>query len=681
LGSAQVSVKEGVLRQARRGIISPIAWYAGESVDGAFRLGSWLVQPSLNTISCNGTSLQLEPKVMSVLVCLVEHPGEAVSKETILQTVWPDTFVGEGVLTRAISELRRVFEDDVKEPRVIQTIAKRGYRLVAQVTPVNGVMPGASADVSDTPAQPLRGRRGRITAAAVVVGASLVFASLIALNVGDVRPRWLGIGRSPHIQSLAVLPLQNLSGDPGQEYFADAMTEELITELSRISALNVISRTSIMPYKDSKKSLPEIARELHADAVVEGSVLRSGDRVRITAQLIYAAKDTNVWAETYDRSLEDVLTLQGAVARAIAEEVRVQVKPQESARLRVTRPISRVALEAYLAGRDHMYKAASLEFYKGKEQQYEHEIQSAVESFQLAAREDPNYVPAYLATFDIVTNAGIVSHPDLVPQAREGIKKALELDETLVEAHLDRAHLLMQWDYDYEAAGKEFQRALELAPKSSDVHAAYSDYLQAFGRDEEGARELQLARELDPNRSRPGNVFPINWTLDQDRQYLDESTSRQSLDPGADDASLRAALGKGFQARGRYKEAVEQYIKAVELYGYHDQAEVLRRGYAKGDYKGAIRNWMKEWDRLSQRQYVPSFWPAFLYANLGDKEAAFRWLEKAYREHSWCMLGLSQDNIWDPIRSDPRFAEYVRRAGLPADHGQFTKLREELAPK
>jgi tetratricopeptide (TPR) repeat protein len=436
-----------------------------------------------------------------------------------------------------------------------------------------------------------------------------------------------------------------------------------------------------MPYKDSKKSLPEIARELHADAIVEGSVLRSGDRVRITAQLIHAAKDTNVWAQTYDRNLEDVLTLQGAVARAIAEEVRVQVKPQESARLKTVRPVNRKAIDAYLAGRDHVNRAAALEFYNGKQQEYEREIYSAVESFEQAAQEEPNYVPAYLAIFETVNSQNLVSHPDLIPEARNGIKKALELDESRVEAHLDLAQLLMRWDYNYEAAGKEYQRAIELGPNSADVHAAYSDFLSTFARDEESAKELQLARELDPNHNRPGNLFPPNWTLDQGRQYLDESTNRQSLQPGADDAFFRAALGKAFQTRGRYKEAVEQYIKTVELYGYHDQAAILRSDYSKGDYKGAVRNWMREWDKLSQRQYVPPFWPAFLYAGLGDKDAAFSWLEKAYREHSWCMLFLNGDMIWNPIRKDPRFAEYVRLAGLPADHGQFVEQRESLLPK
>jgi TolB-like protein/DNA-binding winged helix-turn-helix (wHTH) protein len=652
-------------------------------VDGAFRLQSWLIEPSLNTVSRNGTTVQLEPKVMAVLVCLAGHAPEPVSKEELLKKVWPGTFVGEGVLTRSIFELRRVFEDEAKEPRVIQTIAKRGYRLVAPVTPPDEVAGGIRSGEmtwTETSTRIQLGNRALRFGMPMGLGLAVVLLATLAFTPNKWWQRLRDTG-GPEIRSIAVLPLQNLSGDPGQEYFSDAMTEELITELSRISALNVISRTSVMPYKDSKKSLPEIARELHADAIVEGSVLRSGDRVRITAQLIYAAKDTNVWAETYDRDVRDVLTLQSAVARSIAEEIRVQVKPQETAHWQAVRPVNRKALEAYLAGRDHIDRAGALEFHRGKEQAYDLEIQKAVEAFQRSVAEDSNYVPAYLGIFDIVNSAGVISHGDLIPAAREGIRKALEVDDSLVEAHLDKARLLMQWDYDYEAAGREYQRALELAPNSADVHAAYADYLGSLGRDDEYDRELVRAQELDPTHDRYVNGFPMNWTLDRDRQYLDESADRQQGDRGVDDPVFRATLGKGFQIRGRYKEAVEQYIKACELYGYLNEAEVLRRGYARGDYKGAIHHWMIEWEKRSQEQYVPPFWPAFLYANLGDRAAAFRWLEKAYREHSWCMLYLNDDKMWDPIRDDPRFKQYVRLAGLPEDTGQYLKQRELSAPQ
>ena len=637
-------------------------------MDGAFRLDSWLVDPSLNCIARDGTSVRLEPKVMAVLVCLAGHPDQTVAKEELIRTVWPDTFVGDDVLARSISELRRVFEDDAKEPRFIQTIPKRGYRLIAPVSPVNGVAPGVQSAIPETATGNSRGFRTWAASGLALGIAGLLFVSLVALTARGLRQRLFGTSSPPRIQSLAVLPMRNLSGDPAQDYFADAMTEELITQLSRISALNVISRTSVMPYSDSKQSLPEIARELHADAIVEGSVMRSGDKVRVIAQLIYAAKDTHIWAQTYDRDLQDALTLQSTVASAIAGEIRIKITPQERAQLGTVRPVNRKSLEAYLEGRRHLDQAQPLEFHKGQQEAFDHEIQEAVASFKRAIQEDPNYLPAYLGIFDAVGSPNVVSHPEFIPEAKQALARALELDESLVEAHLDMARLLMQWDWDYPGAGKHYQRALELNPNSADAHADYSDFLDTLGQLDQGKKELELAQELDPKHDRSLNIFPESWTLDQDRQFLDEKAPK--------DPFLRATLGKAFQTNGRYEEAVEQYMKAIDLYGYHDQTAILRRGYEKKDYRGAILDWMRDWENLSKHQYVPAFWPAFLYAGLGEKDAAFRWLEKAAREHSWCMLYLNDDQIWDPIRDDPRFAEFVRRAGLPEDHGQFLEERE-----
>jgi TolB-like protein/DNA-binding winged helix-turn-helix (wHTH) protein len=637
-------------------------------VTSDFRVGPWLVAPSLNTVSLNGTSIRLEPKVMEVLVCLARRSGQPLAKEQLLRTVWPGTFVSDDVLIRSISELRRVFEDDAKDPRFIQTIPKRGYRLVQPIVWVNGTeinhsLEAPAVEVGSAGIH-IPARLGRALAVFLVLAGG--FAAWEVHHVLQVLPRK---NAGSIISSLAVLPLQNLSGDPSQEYFADAMTEELITELSRVSALNVISRTSVMPYKGSKKSLPEIARELHADAIVEGSILRSGDRVRVTAQLIYADKDTNVWAETYDRDLEDVLGLQSAVARAIANEIRVQVKPQESMRLRAVRPVNRKALDAYLEGKRHLEKADALEFHKGMGEAFDREIRQAVSSFQQATREDPNYVPAHLAIFDAVGSPGLVAHPELIPDARQALKRALDLDDTLAEGHLRMARLKMQWDWDYAAAGREYERALEISPNSADVHSDYADYLEQIGRADDANGERERAQELDPTHNRFVNLFPTDWNLDQAREFLDKEDPNNGFS--------RAALGKSYQILGLYREAVVQYIKSADSYGYHDEADVMRRQYARGEYKRAIRDWMAIWEKRAQHEYIPAFWPAFLYANLGDKEAAFRWLQRAFEQHSWCMLYLNEDMVWDPVRDDPRFRELVRRVGLPEDHGQFQRLREQ----
>jgi TolB-like protein/DNA-binding winged helix-turn-helix (wHTH) protein len=293
----------------------------GEIVGDAFRLGTWLIQPTLNTISCNGTRVRVEPKQMEVLVCLAQHPAEPISKEGLLRAVWSDTFVSDDVLTRSISELRHVLEDDAREPRFIETIPKRGYRLVAPVERVDIPLSGdPGLDRSLGKVSPAKSRVALLPATGVVLSAlALVLIASGAWNL------LLSKNSAPRIRSVAVLPLLNLTNDPSQEYFADGMTEQVITELSRSSTLKVRSRTTVMLYKESPKSLPEIARELDVDAVIEGSVLRSGDRIRITSQLIFAKNDTHLWAETYDSDVHDVLTLQGEVAKKIVDEVRAKM--------------------------------------------------------------------------------------------------------------------------------------------------------------------------------------------------------------------------------------------------------------------------------------------------------------------------------------------------------------------
>src|SRR5216683_2861352 len=315
-----------------------------EVVNDDFRVGSWLVQPSLNNISQNGTSNRVEPKVMEVLVCLAEHAGEAVPKEKLLQTVWPDTFVSDDVLKRSVSELRRVFGDDAHESRVIETIPKRGYRLVAAVKPVNGHLPGKAP-------------RKLWIALFAIVGGLLFFGVLIGLNVAGLRDRISLPSAAPSIHSLAVLPLASLSSDPAQEYFTDGVTDALITDLAQISALRVVSRTTVMHYKQTDKPLPQIARELNVDGIVEGTVQRSGDRVRITAQLIYGPGDQHLWAHSFERDVKDMLALQSALASEIANEIQVKITPDEQMRLRSARPVNPKALDAYVEARFHLDQA------------------------------------------------------------------------------------------------------------------------------------------------------------------------------------------------------------------------------------------------------------------------------------------------------------------------------------
>ena len=630
-------------------------------MDGDFRLASWLVRPSLNSVSRNGTSVQLEPKVMAVLVCLAAHAGEPVTKENLLQTVWPDTFVGEGVLVRSIFELRRVFEDEAKEPHVIQTIAKRGYRLVAPVILVNGTSGGSS--VASLEAEPVHGgaRWGhawRIGALAVV-GVVLLCGLLFALNTGGLRDRMLGKSDVPVIRSLAVLPLKNLSDDPAQKYFTYGMADELIADLSQISTLKVTSHTSVLRYENGDKPIPQIARELHVEAVVEGAVQRSGDRVRITAQLIYAPNDTHVWARSYDRDVHDVLGLQNAVAREIADEIRVKMTPVEAAHLTRPRAVNPKALDVYWKGQYHLSVADNISKAKGQEKLSEDEFHQALASFQQAIELDPNYAPAYLGYSDAISESG---NSALFANERSALMKALELDDSLAKAHWALAERYFYEDWNWAAAEKEYKRALELEPNSAEAHYRYANYLDAMGRLEEGLKEhgLQLQLDSDLSDAFESPLTPLELQIERTRKRKVMAT-RGSV---VNEQSWR--LGILLARAGRYEEATDEWRTLMTRNEWTDVAEAIRRGYVTAGFHGALREWAKGLESAAKHTDIPEIMLVYIYGTLGENNRAFAWLEKAYQERDGSLpSGLKVDLAYDPIRSDPRFAEMVHRVGLP----------------
>ena len=617
-------------------------------LDGDFRVGPWLVAPSLNRVSRNGTTVQLEPKVMSVLVCLAADAPEAVSKEKLLQTVWPDTFVGEGVLVRSIVELRRLFEDDAKEPRVIQTIAKRGYRLVAPVVPGNGRISQAAA--------PAVGglHSGHLTASKwklwllVVAGVVLLCGLLVTFNVAHLKERLFGRS-GPTIRSLAVLPLQNLSGDPGQEYFSDGMTEELITELSRIKGLRVISRTSVMNYKQSRKLLPEIARELNVDAIVEGSVLRSGDRVRITAQLISAPNDTNLWAEAYDRDVRDVLTLQANVATDVAQEVHSQVTPHQAASSG-PRPVNLAVLDAYLKGAYHRQKWGSG---GSPDERYK-----AAEYFRQATKLDPSFARGWLGLADsYVVNVG--PSPNEVPLFKDALEKALAADPGLSGAHSLMGRFKLYHDWDFPAAEKEIRTAIELNPSNAEAHGCYADYLYHMGQRPEAEREEQLAQALDPNND--WLEAGLAWRGEYDRA-LERVRNLVELHP--EDGWNHWELSNVYFAMGRYDEGVAELEPTLRQYGYPEMANALAKTHAAKGYKAALRLYAKDLAAVQGNPVCPTL-VAKVYLLLGEKDEAFKWLEKGFAERDGFLLDLKHGE-WQSLRGDPRYEDLVRRMNFPA---------------
>ena len=628
-----------------------------------FRVGPWLVQPSLNTISQNGTSNRLEPKVMEVLVCLAEHTGEVIPKEKLLQAVWPDTFVSDDVLKRSVSELRHVFGDDARASRIIETIPKRGYRLVALVEPANGST--RSVPVYEHIASPgteisTRRQKKWITVCAVAAGGLLIVGLLITFNVPGLRSRMSRKSMAPSIRSLAVLPLASLSNDPTREYFADGVTDALITDLAQIGDLKVVSRTTMMRYKGTSEPLPQIARKLNVEGIVEGTVQRSGDRVRITAQLIYAPEDRHLWANSFERDVKDVLALQSTVAREIANEIQIKVTPAEQLKLQNVRPVNPKALDAYVEARFHFDQAGKSEFYKDKTQAVRNELAKAVSNLDRAIQEDPNYTPAYISYFDAVNSTGI-EHMEFLPRAKAALMKVLELDESNAGAHLVLAQLLMQYEYDWLGAEREIKRSLQLNPNSAEAHYQYSNYLGMLGRSSDADRERDLAQALDPGH----DYFADSGVSRDDGQTLEEE--RRALEERAlNDPFAIGQLAKDYAIAGRYKEAVEMWQRCLALYGWHDFAAVLKRANAKGGPKFALEEWMRAVEEYSRKGgYFPVFVPAFTYASLGNRDRAFAWLDTAYAQRDGCIIFLKADHVWDPVRSDPRFSDLLRRVGMP----------------
>jgi serine/threonine-protein kinase len=497
-------------------------------------------------------------------------------------------------------------------------------------------------------------RRMVLSAGIVTV---LLLGVLLAINVGGWREWLRGRTGAPRIESLAVLPLANLSGDSDQEYFVDGMTEELIAELSKIGALRVISRTSIMQYKGARRPLGQIARELNVDAVVEGSVMRSGDRVRITAQLIQAANDKHLWAESYEREPQDVLALQSEVAQAIAQQIQVTLTLREHPNLANARPLNAQAHEAYLKGRYYWNKRKEEGYRKG------------IDYFNQALEVDPNYALAYVGLADsylMLSHYGAAPPKETLSRAEAAAKKALELDDTLAEGHASLAHILSVLDWDRLRAEKEYQRALALNPNYATAHHWFALHLSVMGRHKEAIAEMKRARELDP-LSLPINVsvgyaFMVAGEYDQ---AIAECGKTLEIDPNF--AYAYFYRGRAYLLKGMYKEAVAEFKKALELSGVRGNIKgALGYAYAVSGNREQAERLVNELRRESNRRYILPGEIAIIYTGLGDKDRAFEWLEKAYEDRSdWWLLELKVNPMFDTLRPDPRFQDLARRVGLP----------------
>ena len=478
----------------------------------------------------------------------------------------------------------------------------------------------------------------------------VVVAIVVGLNIGQWREQLTGGVGPGRIESLAVLPLVNLSGDPNQEYFSDGMTEALIANLGKIGALRVRSRTSIMHYKDVKKPLPEIARELNVDAVVEGSVLRAGGQVRITAQLIHAPTDTHLWVGSYERDMGDILALQREVARTIAGEIKVAVTPKEEIRLASARRVHPETYEAYLKGMFYLNKFTPEGNEKGLA--YLHQ----------AIEKDPADPLPYagLALGYCIIGHGPAPSPEALPRAKAAALKALELDDTQAEAHAALAEVKLYYDWDWAGAEQSFQRALELKPNLADAHAQYAWYLVLLGRLDEGLAEMKRAQELDPLKpiytAWLGRQY---WWAGQDEEAIEEA--RKSLELNPDFPVGLCVLGDVYAVKGMYEEAIALHQKARAVAPHWGWS--LGHTYALAGQRDEALNVLAE---LGEEYQQKNAWGvAEIYASLGEKDEAFRRLESGYEyRHNW-IPWMGRNRNYEPLRDDPRFGDLLRRMNIP----------------
>ena len=641
------------------------------------RFGLFEVDLESNELRKKGLRVKLQDQQLNLLRILLEHPGTLVTRDELRHRLWkPGTFVEfDHSLNTAMMRLREVLGDSSENPMLIETVPRKGYRFIAPVHDLKKEqetqrpLTSVDAEVEDelnlaatTPndhssnAVPIRLIRQVSLSRAILAGLAV---ALFVVAVLFLFRQNLGLVSSEpkQISSIAVLPMENLSGDNNQDYFADGMTDELIASLARISSLRVISRTTAMEYKGTHESLEKIAHDLHVDAVVEGTVLRSGDRVRITAELVQVSTDRHLWADTYESPLGDILALQNQVAAAIVSQIRIKLTPQDKESLAATRPINAGAFEDYLKGR----------YYWGKRSQ--DGLDKAIHYFQSATEKDPTYALAYAGLADCygilgAAIVGTIPTSEVAPKAEAAAKKAVELDPALAETQTALATVQFNDDWNWKAAETGFRHAIQLNPSYATAHQRYSLYLIAMGRTEESLEEMNRARSLDP-LSLSVN-FSLGWRLYMARQY-DQAISQLLNTIEMDPTYLLAhiVLGQCYEQEGKYSEAIAELQKAASL--SPDSPPVLAalgHAYAASGKRAEAQQMLLQLKSLSPRRYVSPFYQAYLYIGLGDREQAVAWLDRGYDDRSNNMIFLNVVPQFDTLRSEPRFQSLRHRIGL-----------------
>jgi TolB-like protein/DNA-binding winged helix-turn-helix (wHTH) protein len=647
-----------------------------------FAFGDFKVDCDRFELTRAGRTLKLERKPMELLILLAAGNGHLVTRTEIIESLWDsEVFVDtEHGINTAIRKIRQVLGDEPENPRFVQTVTGKGYRFIAPIATVDpsvsgnqGLFPptegnplevgGEAAAPMPTTASPTQSQtvlnpsrhsdttpgNARISRLIPWVTA---FAAAVVLAIIGVSPagrglaaRFLRLSARPQIRSLAVLPLDNLSGDQSQDYFADGMTDELITMLAKNSTLRVVSRTSVMQYKGARRPLPEIARALGVDGILEGSIARSGEKVHMNIQLIHAPSDTHLWAESYDRDASDIVSLPREAAQAIAKRLNsaVSVSPGQ-------RYVNPEAHDAYLRGRYLWYAG---------------QYAKSFEYFKKATELQPDYAPGWSGlamNYGASAIDGQKSPAETLEAGEEAATKAVQLDDTLPEAHLTLCAMIFENRWDWMRSDQECKRAIELNPAFAEAYHYRAKILAALNHNQEAIEAQKKATELDPF-ARP---FALAYSYQLARQYdaaLTDALQRQDSTPN--DWGLHWVLYVTYRCKGMDKEATRELERMLALQGDEASVAIVRRAFQQGGYKNVVRWQVSDLKKKSSSQYVSPVDLSLLYAQLGDREKTLSLLEQGYREHSPILLWVQNDPAYDFLHSDERYRSIIKRVGLP----------------
>jgi len=622
------------------------------SASGAIHFGVFQVNLHTGELRKNGSRIKLEGQPFQILVLLLEQPGKLVTREELGQKLWaPGTFVDfEHSINAAVKRLRGVLGDSADSPHFIETLPRRGYRFIY---PVEGVPAVAAVR------PPARWWLARWVVASL--GIAVVLGILLVGNFGGLRGRLPPVSVAPRIESVAVLPLENLTGDHEQEYLVDGIHDELITQLAQISSLKVISRYSVIQIRQQKgKSLREIARELGVEAVMEGTVQRAGERLHLSVQLIRVRDDRHLWARSYECELRAVSRLPSDVARAMASDLKIRLTPGEQAHLAVARPLNPEAYELYLKGRFLLSGWGAQE-----------NIRKAIAYFEEAVQKEPTYAAAHAGVAFAYLQLGAalveaVPPREVLPKARTAARKAMELDEASSEAHEVLGLIALAYDWDWEGAERAFRRAIELNPSYPPPYMWLSQYLNVAGQHQKALALITKAQQLDP-------LSPhIQWSLAETSMLAGafEQSAEQcekGLDLHPDFWPLHTLLGEIYLRQGKYDRAVASLERGVEISKRHPHAlAVLGSAYALTGRRSESLKILAELKELAHRRYLSPANIARVYASLGENEQALNWLEKTYSDRSSWMTRI---HLWGPalgnLRATPRFQDLLRRMNFP----------------